>query len=72
MYDIYIRTLKLPYKVNGVTTIDKDGNYNVYINSRLSYTAQRKTAKHEIKHIKLKHFDDFNPVIHNELEANAG
>jgi putative component of toxin-antitoxin plasmid stabilization module len=72
MYDIFVRGIALPVKVKGVTTIDKDGNYNVYINNRLSDITQKKTIKHEINHIQLNHFEDFNPVIHNELEANAG
>ncbi|MGN0488076.1 MAG: hypothetical protein ACI4HO_02305 [Ruminococcus sp.] len=72
MYDIFIRGIELPLKVKGLTTIDSDGNYNVYINTKLSIATQKKATKHEIRHIELNHFDDFNPVIHNELEANAG
>ena len=69
--EIYIRGIKLPLKVKGVTVLDSEGNFNVYINILLSYDTQRKATKHEIRHIKKEHFYDFNPVIHNELEANA-
>ena len=69
--EIYIRGIELPLKVKGVTVLDSDGNFNVYINILLSYDTQRKATKHEISHIKKEHFYDFNPVIHNELEANA-
>lgn len=71
MGDIYIRGIELPLTVKGVTVLDADGNFNVYINTLLSYDTQWKATKHEIKHIKKDHFYDFEPVIHNELEANA-
>ena len=69
--EIFIRGIELPLKVKGVTVLDSDGNFNVYINILLSQDTQRKATKHEISHIKKEHFYDFNPVIHNELEANA-
>ena len=71
MGEIFIRGLELPPTINGVTVLDADGNYNVYINTALGYNAQRKAARHELAHIRKDHFYDFNPVIHNELEANA-
>lgn len=37
----------------------------------LSYDTQQKAAKHELKHITSEHFYDYEPVVHNELEANA-
>lgn len=72
MGDIFIRGLELPVTVRGATVLDCDGNYNVYINILLSKETQEKATMHEIAHIKKEHFYDFNPVIHNELEANAG
>lgn len=72
MDNIFIRNLELPPTINGVTVLDNEGDYNVYINTLLSYDTQQKTAKHEIRHIMKEHFYDFEPVIHNELEANAG
>lgn len=71
MNDIYIRGIELPLKVKGVTVLDENGDFNVYINISLSFTMQRQTTNHEIKHIKLQHFFDFEPVIYNELEANV-
>lgn len=72
MGDIFIRGLELPLSIEGATVLDADGNYNVYINTLLSFETQKKTARHELIHIKREHFYDFEPVIHNELEANAG
>lgn len=51
--------------------MDSDGNFNVYINILLSHAVQQKATKHELKHIKSGHFYDYEPVVYNELEANA-
>ena len=53
----------------GVTVLDEDGNYNVYVNARLSYEQQKKVADHEMNHIRLGHFYDDRPVADNEREA---
>lgn len=71
MNDIFIRGIELPLTIKGVTVLDADGNFNVYINILQSYDVQQKAAKHELKHIQSEHFYDFQPVIYNELEANA-
>ena len=42
-----------------------------YINILLSHAVQQKATKHELKHIKSEHFYDYEPVVYNELEANA-
>lgn len=72
MEAIIIRGIKLPPKIKGVTVVDFDGDYNVYINTMLSDDVQRKTQRHELKHIIKDHFYNYDPVIINELEANAG
>lgn len=69
---IFIRGIEFPPTVKGVTTIDSDGNYNIYINLLLSDEAKKKTLDHELIHIKKCHFENYDPVIVNELEANAG
>ena len=68
--DIYIRGIKLPHTVKGVVVVDENGDYNIYINNLLNYEMQLKTAEHEIKHIKLNHFYNYDPVIYNEIEAS--
>ena len=72
MNDIFIRGLKLPPKVKGVTVIDNDSNFKIYINTLLSYETQERARIHELTHIIKDHFYDCEPVIHNEMEANAG
>ena len=59
MGEIYIRGIDLPPTINGVTVLDADGNYNIYINTALGYNAQRKAACHELAHIRKDHFYDF-------------
>ena len=72
METIFIRGVQLPPTVKGVTVTDADGNYNVYINLLLSDEAKHIAVHHELIHIKKHHFENFDPVIVNELEANAG
>jgi hypothetical protein len=52
----FVRLIDLPTSVRGLTVLDNEGNYNVYLNSRLSYEMQENTYIHETAHIKN---DDF-------------
>lgn len=67
MEDVIVRLMDLP--VPGVTVLDSDGNYNVYINARLSYEERKKTLAHELRHIKNDHFFDDRAVTIIEKEA---
>lgn len=60
MEETIVRLKDLPCGMNGMTILDSDGNYNVYINARLSVDDQRKAYQHELRHIRQ---DDF----YNEL-----
>lgn len=55
---IYIRYIKFPGLIRGSVIIDADGNFNVYINKNLSESQQQRTLDHELRHIRLGHFDD--------------
>ena len=66
MSEIYIRTVVLPLTVRGVTVVDGDGNYNVYINSRLSSDEQKQTLLHEMTHVRSGDFESFEDI--DELE----
>lgn len=48
---VYIRLVDLPCRVKGFSCVDASGNYNVYINSRLSIDAQKEAYIHELKHV---------------------
>ncbi|XOQ44262.1 MAG: Toxin-antitoxin system, toxin component [Clostridium sp.] len=54
--DYVIRYINLPCTVKGVTVMDEEGFFNVYINARLSYESQQKAIRHELTHIAR---DDF-------------
>lgn len=66
---IIVRYISLPYTVFGITVPNDNGDFSVYINSKLSDKKKKEAVEHEIKHIKLDHFYDNNPVELNELEA---
>ena len=68
MGDIFIRIIKL--STPGVTVLDADGNYNVYINEDLSEEERRKVADHELEHIKRDHFYSDKSVAECEKEAD--
>ena len=68
MGDVFIRLAKIT--TPGVTVLDEEGNYNVYINDRLSYEEQKEVLDHELKHIEGDHFYDTRSV--EELEKEAG
>lgn len=55
--DIFVRLVEtLPSTVQGFTIADEDGNYNVYLNAKLSREQQQEVYQHEVEHI---HGDDF-------------
>ncbi len=55
--------------VNAVTVPDEDGNYNVYINDRLSHEAQEEAYEHELYHIVHGHHYNYTPVATCEKET---
>lgn len=68
---VIIRVIDLPYKVNGLTVKDEEGDYNIYLNARLSDERRVKAFRHELKHIKLGHFYKRFPVSVLENETNT-
>ena len=56
MNDIIVRLQDMPIGIKGVTLLDEAGDYNVYINSRLSVATQHKAYLHELQHIKRNDF----------------
>ena len=69
MDDIFCRIIELPIKINAVTVIDNEGNYNIYVNALLSAEAQKEAFKHEKRHIVKKHFYSHKPIEECENEA---
>ncbi|MBE6813725.1 MAG: hypothetical protein E7523_12755 [Ruminococcaceae bacterium] len=64
MNEIIIRLLPMPVGVRAFTIPDSEGDYNVYLNCRLSAEQQRRSLRHEQMHI---HRNDF----YNETSACA-
>lgn len=72
MDNIYIRGLPLPGKIRGVTVLAPDDDFVVFINTNLCESTQAKAKEHELRHIRMDHFYNHDPVIINELEAGNG
>lgn len=72
MEKIIIRMLELPGKVRGITVLDENCDYNVYINSTLATGVQLKAVEHELSHIHKEHFFTCGSVEENEREAEFG
>ena len=71
MDNIIVRLISLPPGANAVTMLDSDGDYNVYIDSRLSDHGRRLAYDHELRHISLRHFYAGKSVRRCESEANG-
>ena len=70
MNDLFVREVDLPYKVGGATIPDENGDYNIYLNKRLSKEGRIKAYIHEIEHIKKGHFNsDLKNVAEKEAEV---
>lgn len=51
MEEIFIREIEMPLSIKAFTTIDQNGDYNVFINANLSEEAKRLALQHEKIHI---------------------
>ena len=56
MDEIITRVVDMPTEIKGITILDDEGNYNVYINDRLSHDMRHEVYEHEIAHIKRNDF----------------
>ena len=70
MKTVLVRYINLPGTVNAVTVVDENGDYNVYINERLSYYEKFRALDHEVYHIKHDHLHDNTPLKVCEEKAN--
>ena len=69
MNDIYVRLVNLPSSVKGVTVLDENDDYNIYINQKLPPDQQRKVYEHEKNHIDNNDFHNFDEI--EEVEDRA-
>lgn len=67
MDKMILRYVPLPHKTRGLTVQDEAGDYNIYVNSLLTYEANQETLRHELQHIDS---NDFSKPLHiREIEA---
>lgn len=70
MDNYIVRIVKLPRSVRGFTIPDENGDYNIYLNERLSDADLIKAYDHEVEHIERGHFyDDTKTVAEKEAEV---
>ena len=70
--DYFVRYLKLPATVKGITVPNNDGTFDIYINSVLCEEKQQECLRHEIRHIVQDHFyNETVPIDEIERLADA-
>jgi hypothetical protein len=58
--DVFVRYDEhLPYCINGCVREDPNGDYNIYINPRLSFDMQQETISHELRHVQSEDFKNY-------------
>lgn len=62
MSNIIVRIIDLPCTVRGYTALDDEGDYNIYLNARLSPQQQKNAYNHEMKHISRDDWHDSKTV----------
>lgn len=70
MNRVFFHRVSLPMTVKGVTVLDPNGDYMVFINDQLCPETQEEIASHELAHIRGEHFSDTRTV--EEAERDAG
>lgn len=66
---VIIREIDLPTGINGITVLDENGDYNIYLNDRISYDRQGAAFRHEIEHVKQGHFYSYEDLLALEQQA---
>lgn len=70
MNDYFLRIVRLPRRVEGVTVVNNDGTFSIYLNELLSEEERRETLDHELRHIRLEHFYNEVPLLNAENAAD--
>lgn len=64
MEDIIVRLASFPHTVGGVTVVDENGDYNVYLNDLRG--DQEEVYAHELGHIRSGDFCNRKPITETE------
>jgi len=68
--DYFVRIVDFPVcSCGGMVTPNPDGTYTVYINSRLSHAQNKKSMRHELRHMEHDDFWRDEPIEDIEDEA---
>ena len=70
MDNINVTVMDMPLIIRGMTKLNEDNFYNIFINAKYSYEEQKKILKHELKHIEKDHFFSDKSIQECENEAN--
>ena len=70
--DYFVWYISLPYNIGGACTINYDGTYNIYINSRHPEERRARSLQHELNHCECGHLDQWRelPIEIKEYEAD--
>lgn len=69
---IYVRKIPLPWRVRAFTLPDEQGDFNVYINEKLSAEQQNMSLRHELQHIINEDFYKEKSAIELEKDLKIG
>lgn len=70
MDEVITRLFNLPTTIRGYTVRDKNGDYNICINARISHEDQLEAYEHELRHIQRGDFQTSTPVDLIEIYAH--
>lgn len=62
----------LPLSIKGMTVLDTNGDYNIYLNAKLAHDEQVRAFRHELEHIRQGHFYSASEVASLERSADQG
>jgi hypothetical protein len=66
MDEIIIRYIDMPIEIKGMTLLDEDDNFNMYINDRHAANVKHETYLHELAHIKRNDHRRFADIREKE------
>lgn len=64
--DYFVRIVPFPVAVGGMTILNSDGTYSVYVNANMDCCRQQKAYWHELKHIVNGDFHNDVPITEIE------
>ena len=70
MGEVIVRIVdELPVGIKAVTRLDPAGDWNIYLNGRLSFAVQQKALRHEMEHIRRDDWHSDLPLSQIESEV---